>query len=287
MEVHPMNKRNDTLLFPGGKCKALTLSYDDGVRQDRRLVEILNRYGLTATFNISSGLFGVEERGVSSDPTVDVSKLEQQEVLSLYAGHEIAGHCLRHANLTGLGAPAAMYEILEDKKQLEQLAGQPLRSFAYPYGAYTPQVQQLLELAGYQGARTTHPTYGFDLPQNLLAWDPTCHHRDPRLMELAETFCHQQPRFFRPWLFYLWGHAYEFDQHHNWQVIEDFARFVSPFADQIWFASNGDISDYLLAWKRLQYSADGRMIRNPSALAIWLQIEGQVHCIQPGQTLAL
>ena len=35
-----MNKRNDTLLFPGGKCKALTLSYDDGVRQDRRLVEI-------------------------------------------------------------------------------------------------------------------------------------------------------------------------------------------------------------------------------------------------------
>lgn len=167
-----MNKRNDTLLFPGGKCKALTLSYDDGVRQDRRLVEILNRYGLTATFNISSGLFGVEERGVSSDPNVDVSKLEQQEALDLYTGHEIAGHCLRHANLTGLGAPAAMYEILEDKKQLEQLAGRPLRSFAYPYGAFDPQVQQLLELAGYQGARTTRSTYGFDLPRTCWPGTP-------------------------------------------------------------------------------------------------------------------
>ena len=173
--------------FPGGMEKAITFSYDDGVRQDRRLVEILNRYGLTATFNISFGLFGVEERGVSSDPNVDVSKLEQQEALALYAGHEIAGHCLRHANLTGLGAPAAMYEILEDKKQLEQLAGRPLRSFAYPYGAFDPQVQQLLELAGYQSARTTRSTYGFDLPQNLLVWDPTCHHRDPRLMELADS----------------------------------------------------------------------------------------------------
>ena len=167
-----MNKRNDTLLFPGGKCKALTLSYDDGVRQDRRLVEILNRYGLTATFNISFGLFGVEERGVSSDPNVDVSKLEQQEALALYAGHEIAGHCLRHANLTGLGAPAAMYEILEDKKQLEHLAGRPLRSFAYPYGAFDPQVQLLLELAGYQSARTTRSTYGFGLGPHLPSPGP-------------------------------------------------------------------------------------------------------------------
>ena len=39
-----------------GKNKAITFSYDDGVTQDRRLIEILNRYGLKATFNINSGL---------------------------------------------------------------------------------------------------------------------------------------------------------------------------------------------------------------------------------------
>ena len=31
---------NDRMLFPQGKRKAFTLSYDDGITQDRRLVEL-------------------------------------------------------------------------------------------------------------------------------------------------------------------------------------------------------------------------------------------------------
>ena len=30
--------------FPGGKAKALTMSYDDGKVQDRRLIDIFNKY---------------------------------------------------------------------------------------------------------------------------------------------------------------------------------------------------------------------------------------------------
>ena len=37
-----MGKRFDSLVFPGGKSKAFTLSYDDGVVQDRRLAEMLD-----------------------------------------------------------------------------------------------------------------------------------------------------------------------------------------------------------------------------------------------------
>ncbi|MCX7658361.1 MAG: polysaccharide deacetylase, partial [Oscillospiraceae bacterium] len=33
-------------LFPEGKTKALTMSYDDGPVFDRRLVEIFNKYGI-------------------------------------------------------------------------------------------------------------------------------------------------------------------------------------------------------------------------------------------------
>ena len=43
--------------FPGGKHKALTLSYDDGRTQDRRLVDIFNRNGIKGTFHLNSGLF--------------------------------------------------------------------------------------------------------------------------------------------------------------------------------------------------------------------------------------
>ena len=43
--------------FPGFKQKALTLSYDDGIRQDKRLIAIMQKYGLKGTFNINSGCF--------------------------------------------------------------------------------------------------------------------------------------------------------------------------------------------------------------------------------------
>ena len=56
--------------FPGGKSKALTLSYDDGVRQDRRLIEIMKKNGLKGTFNISSGT------GKSQNEIIDMLKAQ-------------------------------------------------------------------------------------------------------------------------------------------------------------------------------------------------------------------
>ena len=44
--------------FPGGKAKALTMSYDDGKLQDKRLIGIFNKYGIKATFNLNYGQVG-------------------------------------------------------------------------------------------------------------------------------------------------------------------------------------------------------------------------------------
>lgn len=46
--------------FPQGRAKALTLSYDDGVEQDIRLIEIMGKHGLKGTFNLNSGLYAEE-----------------------------------------------------------------------------------------------------------------------------------------------------------------------------------------------------------------------------------
>ena len=43
-----------------GKMKAVTFSYDDGVMQDVRLIEILDKYNLKATFNLNAGNFGTK-----------------------------------------------------------------------------------------------------------------------------------------------------------------------------------------------------------------------------------
>ena len=44
--------------FKDGKSKALTLSYDDAVVQDIRLIGIMDKYGIKGTFNVNSGWYG-------------------------------------------------------------------------------------------------------------------------------------------------------------------------------------------------------------------------------------
>lgn len=262
-----MGKRFDSLVFPGGKSKACTLSYDDGVVQDRRLAELLRRHGVKCTFNLGAGLLGHEDRGgFPGKPALDISKVRPEELEAVYTSHEIAGHGLYHSALDTIGTPLAAYEITEDKRRLEELTGKPLRMFAYPFGVYNSESMELLRLAGYQGARTIRSTHEFALPENFLEWHPTCHHNDPQLMALARQFLEGMPFF--PMLFYVWGHAYEFDADNNWAVMEELASFLEENKEQIWFATNGEILEYVTAYRRLEYSVNGAVIHNPSAIDV-------------------
>ena len=81
-----------------------------------------------------------------------------------------------------------MYEVVEDKRRLEELTRKPLKMFAYPFGTHNADTRELLRLAGYQGARTVASTHAFRLPEDFLTWNPTCHHDDPELMTLAGKF---------------------------------------------------------------------------------------------------
>jgi len=265
-----MGKRFDTLVFPGGKSKAFTLSYDDGVVQDRRLAEMLRKYGVKCTFNLGAGLLGHQDKGgFPGRPEIDLSKVNPEEVAEVYATHEVAGHGLFHSSLDTVGTPLANYEITEDKRQLEALVGKPLKMFAYPFGKYNDDVILMLRMAGYQGARTITSTYNFTIPENFMEWDPTCHHNDPKLMELAEQFLGGFPFF--PMLFYVWGHAYEFDGDQNWEVIEKLVEFLAGHKDRIWFATNSEIIEYVTAYRRLEYSVDGSYIYNPSAIDVTIR----------------
>jgi peptidoglycan/xylan/chitin deacetylase (PgdA/CDA1 family) len=52
-----------------GKKKALTFSYDDGVLQDIRLIELFNKYGMKATFNLNSEKLGTPARSFARKST--------------------------------------------------------------------------------------------------------------------------------------------------------------------------------------------------------------------------
>lgn len=279
-------ERITTMLFPDGKQKTLTLSYDDGVIQDRRLIELMRRYHVRGTFNLNTGLLGEKRSLTANEKVVDLSIIEKSEIAELYKGQEVATHASHHSALTEMGAAAAD-EVLEDRKELEAIVPYMVKGHAYPFGFYDEAVVTMLKSIGICYARTVVSTGDFSFPADFLKWHPTCHHDDPRLMELARKFCEEEDVFGRPQLFYLWGHAYEFDIHDNWERIEAFLEYVSGFQDTVWMATNGEIADYRKAYGELLYSADGKRVYNPTAVTIWLRCRGKTYAVAPGKTESL
>ncbi len=269
------------MLFKDGKRKALTFSYDDGTIHDRRLVLLMNQYGMKGTFNLNSGWFGREGHQTIDGKDIDFSRIREEEVKTLYAEHEVASHTLTHPSLIKLPSNMGVAEVLNDRHNLETLTGELVRGFAYPYGTYNEQVEEILRVCGIEYARTVYSTENFEIPQNFLEWHPTCHHDSPKLLELLEKFCKEKAQ--SPEIFYLWGHSYEFSQKDNWQIIEDFMKYASAYQEKIWFATNIEIADYIGAFKKLMRSADGRIIYNPTGMTLWFEMNGEVHCIHSNE----
>ena len=279
--------REMSLLFPNGLSKALTLSYDDGVEQDARLIEIMNKYGLKGTFNLSGGLFAPE--GTVYPEGQIHRRMSKSAAYDLYhnCGHEIALHAYTHPDLTLISKGTAAYQIVKDREALEEMFGRIVRGMAYPYGTNSEGTAELLKNCGVAYCRTVEATCRFDIPSDWLRMPSTCHHNHPKLMELTEEFL-KEPNFFwsRPKLFYLWGHSYEFEADNNWHVIEEFAARIGG-KDDIWYATNIEIYDYVDAWKRMITSADGLRIFNPSNRPIWLWADQKIHKVDAGCEIVL
>ena len=160
-----------------GKSKVLTLSYDDGVVQDIRLIKILDQYGIKATFNINSGLYLPED--TQRERFYGRMKLSEAKALYINSGHEVATHALTHPFLDRLKTDAVLAEVMDDRRNIEQQYGTFARGMAYPYGTYNNAVIDALRKCGICYARTIKSTENFNFPENWLEWNPTCHHRNP------------------------------------------------------------------------------------------------------------
>ena len=203
------------------KKKILTFSYDDGVVQDRRLIGLLDRYGLKAAFNLNSGCFGQQMMLDFDRPPFLHQRIREEEARELYRNHEVAAHTLTHPDLKSLSDEEIIRQTEEDRRALEALTGKSVIGFAYPGGkpVYTPHVAEVLRRGtGLKFARTVDDTHGFDLPADFLTWHPTCFHLSPEIDGLADRFLAEERD--ETMLFYIWGHAYELDWHDKWEQIE-------------------------------------------------------------------
>lgn len=280
--------RYQFLRFPGGLTKALTLSYDDGAVADARLAETLNRYGIKCTFNLLSSRVE-SESGLTKE-------FIRKEILE--KGHEIATHGDHHRGLDVARSIEGIRDTLDCRLSLEKEFGIIVRGMAFPdrtvnkknFPEAYARIRPFLEELEIAYARTTGGDNDtFALPEDFLNWVPTAHHKNPELMNyidkfLSEDVNSQYSSRRGPRLFYLWGHAFEFENNKNWDLLEKICERLHGRED-IYYATNIELYEYITAYRSLVYSADGTMIYNPTVKTVWLDRDGILSKIEPGETL--
>jgi peptidoglycan/xylan/chitin deacetylase (PgdA/CDA1 family) len=231
------------LRFPGGRFKAVTLSYDDGCSHDPRFLQTINRYGLRCTFNLNS------------DRLLAGQDLTVEQVHGLLAdGHEVAVHGAHHLANGAVSPLDGIRDVLHCRETLEKTLGRIIRGMAYPDTGITrfengtdyATVRAYLQNLGIVYARTLHGDNDrFELPTDWYAWMPTAHHNNPALKAYMDTFLAlDEAKLYRshyyPRLFYLWGHSYEFDRNQNWDLLDTIGQTLGGH-DEIWYATNIEI----------------------------------------------
>jgi peptidoglycan-N-acetylglucosamine deacetylase len=208
----------------------LVQCWDDGITDDIRLIEILRAHGAKASFNLNFGLHGdTRGEGWSFRGLKQVWRLAKPELREVYNGFTIANHTSTHPHLESIPLQDAQTQIREGKDALEQHFGVEVKGFAYPFGTYNPEVQNVLREAGHVYARTTQKVANAYPPADATAFHPNCHFLAPDFWERFE-----QVRAVDG-VFYFWGHSYELVSEDDWQNFDAQIARLSATEGAQWF----------------------------------------------------
>jgi len=274
-------KHRISMLWPDGLKKALTFSYDDGVMQDLKLISLFRLYGLKATFNLNSAFFGQIDGFNSKGREIDHSHVSEEDISSVYSGFEVAVHTAHHPHLPQLSSVNAVEEIISDRIAMEKLVKTPVRGMAYPFGTVNESVKNIVKTCGIVYSRGTGVTGDYSLPMDAYDWSCSCHHND--LEPLIDPFLEDDRRLM---LLSVWGHSYEFDINASWNVIESQLERLGG-NDDVWYATNIEIFDYIAAYNALLWTAEGDVVINPSHQPIFIECDGETVCIEGGARVTL
>ncbi len=277
--IHLPNRTVDPNMYtwPGGKWKALIMSYDDGPDADTQMVDLFNANGIVGTFNLASGFLDSE------------GFITSGQVSGLYQDHEVANHSEHHPYLAQGDTTSIRSELENCGNTLAGLVGHEINGMAYPFGgadsgAYDYRVIDIAQNLGIRYARTTNDTRSLEIPGNLpdglMQWGPTINDWD------GVTFVNQLIDWNenRMALLYMWGHSHFLDDS-GWSRMTAICEEVGNRGD-IWYARNIEVADYLRAICSLVYT-DGSVL-NPSAdVSVWVVTDSGPVELEPGESMAL
>lgn len=267
-----------TKLYPDGKAKAFNVTYDDGVLQDIRFVELLNKYSLKGTFNLNSVLMENEFEWIHETGCV-VKRLSKDKAVSLYQGHEIASHTLTHPYMDNLSESEILYELQSDKANLEKLFGREVKGFAVPFDYYSDLIEKCVKQAGFSYARISEESHSFTPQADYFKWKATVFHTDSNLKELTQQFIISDNELA---LFQIAGHSYDLDLENMWDRIETIFKEITLQKD-ILPMTTIDIIEYLKAMDTAEIT--DKYIKNNSNISLWFSIDGMTCEVNSRQSL--
>lgn len=217
--------------------KYFTLSFDDGTYEDEKMIALLKKYGIKASFCINTGL-------MDGNDVIEVAgkwrrmNFEYAKKNKVYEGFDVISHGFKHKELTFLGESEIISEIRQDAQKIAELTEKSPVGFAYPggtayYNGYITDI--MLSSTDIRFARDTDDTFAFYLPENFMAWKPTCSLLDDKLFSLAERFINAEAT--EDMLFYGWDHPWAITAYNAWDKVERLFKMLKEAGDII-FVSN-------------------------------------------------
>lgn len=255
-------------VYPGGKKRIVTFSYDDGHANDERLIEMFNQYGVKGTFHLNGGI----------ESTRDFEKTRE-----IYKGHEISCHTAKHGWPARMPYQSVIEETTSNRILLESIAKHPVVGMSYPSGSYNEEVKTAMKMCGIVYSRTTKSTLNFHLPEDFMEWHPSCHHRDA--LSICDKFLEKLDSYWVGPLFYIWGHSHEFRTEEDWAMMEILLKRLSG-NDKIWYATNFEIYQYMTAQRSLIISMDETCFYNPTSIPVWIEKDKkEIICVPAGEVV--
>ena len=267
-------------LYPGGKEKAFNMTYDDGIVQDIEFIEMLNKYGIKATFNLNSGLM-FQEFAWFHDCGMVVKRLSPERAKHLYEGHEIASHTLSHPYMDSLSAEQILHEMVEDRDNLETMFDTKVLGFAVPFDYYSQLIEDCVRIAGFDYARISETSLSYKPCEDYYRWKAGIFHLAPELETFVQGFVDTDEELA---LCQIVGHSYDLDAVHGWDRMEKLLDLVAA-QDNIWFATNIELVRYLQAIRKADVT--GEHIDNQSDMDLWYNIDGKVTVVRSGECIDL
>lgn len=139
-------------------------------RQFWWLHEGAKREGIARLRRVSNAerLVRLERWGFSPLSEMSPSALSCEDVNAMKPWTDFQAHGRFHPVLPNCSDAECETEIIESRREIEQLSGEPCLHFAYPNGRYGAREIALLKAAGYRSARTC------DVGWNDATTDPFC-----------------------------------------------------------------------------------------------------------------